>query len=384
MINFGFSSDRIGVGIEKGINYLIKTQEKNGSWKNYISTNENFLNKNPEQNIFSTIVTLQNLNQVTSLNNESFNNLKKRGRNFLSSEMETGQYWAFDGKSHHYQKDNRFLNLFEPDRKMVPDSYTTVLGNLVIRPSKKEKANIIAQIERYKDKSGMYFTYFEDFYGNKGYNPEPKNYISIGANLSILQFFSAYGINTKGLVQGILNALDNKNYIMEEVYHNTPYIYLYYASNALEFGDRNAKVILDKLISKTEILGNPEKLPKTNKFKILNNIDLASYIKAHSHLCLLNKNKCSFLTEAVAELLSRQSIDGNWSPSPLVTFKMSGEDKVGFYLPSIRGISIQTKENLQKSLRGKIEKTIYFFGSDADTTSFCIGALEMYNKLKKS
>jgi hypothetical protein len=371
---FPKTNSKLDNSIGKAIEYIAGIQNSDGSWNYFRSIDQDFKRKAPENNIFSTMMILFNLNMTKPDKFLNEGNMRQKAKEFLSTEMEEGQFWPFDGKNRHNK--GKFGGIFNKNFKLVPDVDTTSVGNLVLNPSRDEYTNINFQFELYKSPHGLFQTYLANFYGKEGYFPEPKNYISLGVNLNILSFFSAMGVDTTSFVKSILKTIEKSDFLKNEIYYPSLHILSFFASNAVELGNSKAIKIMDSLMKDWE---NKYNLKKVNSYKNLNNMDLATYIKVQVHFCQLKNKKCNFLQNPIEELLRRQKPDGSWEVSPLHLFRITVKDQRDYYRKFGSGNPNLNRSN--KTYNVVPQDIIYFYGSDSVTTSFCLRALNEYKKL---
>ncbi|MFC2169807.1 carbohydrate binding domain-containing protein [Acidobacteriota bacterium] len=369
--------DEINRAIENGAQFLEDSQSQDGSWPYYRSTSPDFRSRTPEPRIFPTMWILFNLIPTKYSELPFF----RKGEDYLLSEMEEGYVWSIEGKNRYFRLFGNSLWLKPDALWLEPDADDTAVGHIVLsnRLNMPGEAllNLKNLFDRNQQSTGLYLSFFEGFYPEKGFIADPIE-ASLGVNLNILGFLERYKFDVSSLISGIQYLLKQDQYWTQTLYYHSLPILAYFASNAVEMGSYAARSFLQKFI------GDFEKEQQTSDYSELSNLDLAALIKAKSHLCMIETEECQKLDIAVIELLNRQNKKGFWALGIFYEVTFKGDDMKKRIWPRLKKhIEKEDQSTAFKEIIKSVNFPIhYYYGSKFETTSFCIKALSLYQKFK--
>jgi len=297
--------NKMGDVIERASSFLERTQRADGSWVSYKARDSLFSEPEEQPSIYPSMIILMALKGT----GYSDGVMAKQCRHYIKINMLDNHLWSLDGKGHDFTyKYDRYPCLVEPD------SDTTAVGWLLTGNSlDKEMLPSIAKIyDKYRADDGAFKSYFLGLmYGERSCPADYDNSPSLGSNINILAFFSAFGIETENLLRGIEKMTAEERYWERAVYYKKlPYL-AYLASNAAECGTESARSLMETFLRDFEA---------TDAYKTpaeWETLQLAAYIKARSHLCAISKESPHHLVPLVRELMQRQREDGGFPASPV-------------------------------------------------------------------
>lgn len=360
------SQNPLDLFVETAGNYLISTQSEDGSWPYFRSEAADFANAEPHAAL-GTPITLLNLTHTGFEASTAF----RRGADYLRGRMIEGYLWSLYEPSQF--GDTAWV---EPDANDTAVCLTVLAGRVPVEAAALKKVR--ALFDRNRAPDGLYRTYFDGFYKQKGFVPD-RNVPSLGVNLNVLGFFGRYELPRAGLLEAIRSAMQQERYWEKTPYVHSLPVLAYLASNAVEHGAAEAGDLQRKLLADFEAgAGAPptfaEKLPT---------LELAAYVKARAHACLLDHKPCQQLDMTVFHLAKRRNGDGSWNATPFYEYDTNPEAleafvaRRDFKLPRPRG---GVAYDVEKALAGP--GTIHYYdGSPAETTSFALKALVFYREL---
>jgi Prenyltransferase and squalene oxidase repeat len=360
------SQNPLDLFIDQAGTYLVNTQNEDGSWPYFHSPTPDFANPEPHP-ILGTPMTLLNLTHTGFEASSAF----KRGSDYLRGRMIEGFVWSV-------YETNQFGDAAwaEPDVDNTAVCLTVLAGRLSIDPAALKKVRALLDQNRAPD--GLYRTYFDGFYRQKGFVPD-RNVPSLGVNLDVLGFLGRYEQPRTGLVEAIKSAMKQDRYWEKTPYYHSLPVLAYLASNAVEHGAPEAGDLQRKLLADFEaIAGAPPGFAEN-----LPTLELAAYVKARAHSCLLDHRACSELDMTVFHLARRRNADGSWNATPFYEYDTNPQALEAFVarrdykIPRKRGgVAFDVERAL--AAPGTVH---YYDGSPAETTSFALKALVFYREL---
>ena len=353
--------------IDKAGGYLVFTQAEDGSWPYFHSRTPDFANPEPHANLFGTIVTLMNMTHTGFEASSAF----KRGADFVRGRMTEGYVWSL-------YEPGKFgaESWLEPDADTTAVALTMLSGRLDVKPPQLKKLRTL--FDRYRTADGLYRTYFDGFHGTKGFVLD-RNVPSTGVNLNILGFFGNYEMPRASLVEGLRSAMQPDRYWEKTPFYHSLAVLACLASNAVEHGAPEAGELQRKLLA--DFAAGPGKDPSFAEN--MPTLELAAYVKARSHACLLDQSPCPDLDMNVFQLARRRKADGSWAATPLYEYDINQQALEAF---------MQRRDFVIRRKRGgaayDVERALaapgtahYYDGSPAETTSFALKALVFYREL---
>ena len=353
--------------VDKAGAYLSSAQEAEGSWPYSHSQTPGFEQPEPHAKLFGTMITLMNMTHTPMEASSSF----QRGADFVKGRMTPGLVWSL-------YEPGAFGDAasFEPDADDTAVALTVLAGKITIEAGELKKLR--ALFDRHRTPEGLYRTYFAGFHREKGFVPDP-NLPSIGVNLNVLGFFGKHELPRASLMQGLRGLIQGERYWEKTAFYQTLPVLAYLASNAVEHGAPEAGELMRRFLTDfaaTEA-GKPEAAER------LNTVDLASYVKARSHGCLLERSPCRDLDAYVFQLARRRKADGSWDAAPFYTYEVN---------PVAMEAFLQRRDFAIRRERGGFDYDVkkalaapgtvrYYDGSPAETTSFAFKALAFYREL---
>lgn len=324
--------DPVLLFVDKGASYLAGTQSPDGSWIYLQSRTPDFSEPVPQANVIGTLMTLVNLTDTDYEASSTF----ERGTDYLRGLMNERFTWS------RYAPRDSDDSWVEPDADTTALALTTLSGRFPLAPEALQKVR--ALFEQHRADNGLYRTYFDGFYGEKGFVPG-SNETSIGVNLNVLGWLGKQGLERADLLAALRKATSQERYWEADPQYPSLPMLAYLASRAVENGAPEAGELLRKFLTdlKNEHGGDVA-------FAELDSLELACYIQARSHECLVNQSPCRDFDMAVFELAKVRNADGSW---PISVFR---------YEPNRDGIAV-------------------YGGSPALTTSFALKALATYRVL---
>jgi hypothetical protein len=353
--------------IEKAGGYLASAQSEDGSWPYFHSQTPDFARPEPHANLFGTMITLMNL---THTNFEASTTFKK-GADFVRGRMTEGYVWSL------YE-----AGKFGEGSAMEPDADDTSVALVVLAGRQPVPAadlkKLRAVFDRYRTPEGLYVTYFDGFLRVKGFVPD-RNVPSLGVNLNVLGFFGKYEVPRASLIEGLRSLMKADHYWEKTPFYKSLAILAYLASNAVEHGAPEAGELMRKLLD--DFAAGPGAVPSfAEKMPTL---ELAAYVKARSHACLLDQKPCQDLDMNVYQLARRLQADGSWNVAPFYDYEANPQALEAFV--ARRGF---TARRTRGGVAYDVEKALaapgtlrYYDGSTAETTSFALKALVFYREL---
>jgi hypothetical protein len=353
--------------VDKAGAYLASAQEADGSWPYFHAKTPTLQDPEPHARLFGTAITLMNLTHTSFEASSSF----ERGADYVKRRMTPGYVWSF-------YEPGAFgdASVFEPDADTTAVALTVLAGRLTIPPA--EMKNLRAVFDRQRTASGLYRIYFAGFNREKGFVPDV-NVPSIGVNLNVLGFLGKYEQPRASLVQGLRAATEGENYWETTPFYRSLPVLAWLASNAVEHGAPEAGELMRRFLADfaTHGAASPdfaEKLPT---------LELAAYVKARSHACLLERSPCRELDPSVFQLARRRKADGSWDATPFYSYETNPVAMEAFL--QRRDFADRRKGggydyNVKRALASPGTVT-YFDGSAAETTSFALKALSFYREL---
>jgi hypothetical protein len=353
--------------IEQAAAYLQSAQLEDGSWEYFHAVTPDLASAEPHAVLFGTMMVLMNMTHTGFEGSAAFD----RGAAFVRGRMLEGNVWslyepgAFSSES-----------WFEPDADDTAVALTLLAGRLDL--SREEVAKLRALFDRHRDATGAYRTYFDGFHGDRGFVPDPDS-ASIGVNLNVLGFFGRYSLERSRLLAALTAMAGRDRYWESTPFYRSLPIIASLASNAVEHGATEAEGLLGAFLDDAAIGDGPGLTPPGE----LGNLDLAAYIKARSHYCLLTAQPCRELDLAVMVLAQRRGKDGSWDPGPFYDYEVNHDALVAF---------LERRDFTRPRARGgvafDVERALdspgtmrYYDGSRAETTSFGLKALVFYREL---
>jgi hypothetical protein len=357
----------LDVYIDKAGSYLVSAQSEDGSWPYFHSRTADFTKPEPHANLFGTMITLMNLTHTGFEASSAF----KRGADFVRGRMTDGFVWSlyepgqFSGGS-----------WAEPDADDTAIALTVLSGRLPVKAPELKKVRTV--FDRYRTANGLYLTYFDGFHGAKGFVLD-RNVPSLGVNLNVLGFFGKYEMPRASLVDGLRSMMQGDRYWEKTPFYHSLPVLACLASNAVEHGAPEAGELQRKLLA--DFAAGPgaaasfaEKLPT---------LELAAYVKARAHACLLDQKPCPDLDMAVFNLARRRNADGSWEAAPFYEYDTNPQALEAFV--ARRDFKASRKRG---GVRYDVERALaapgtvhYYDGSPAETTSFALKALVFYREL---
>ena len=353
--------------VDKAGAYLASAQESDGSWPYLHAKTASFVDPEPHARLFGTMVTLMNLTHTPFEASSSF----ERGADFVKRRMTPGFVWSF-------YEPGTFgdASWTEPDADTTALALTLLSGRLTVPAADLKKVRSL--FDRNRGASGLYRTYFAGFHGAKGFVPDPKA-LSLGVNLNVLALFGKYEQPRATLVQGLREATQGERYWEKTPFYRTLPVLAWLASNAVEHGAPEGGELMRRFLADFAA-GDAAQPDFAEK---LNTVDLASYVKARSHACLLERTPCRELDMSVFQLARRRKADGSWEAAPLYTYQFNPVSFEAF---------LERRDFANRRPKGgydyDVERALaapgtitYFDGSPAETTSFALKALSFYREL---
>jgi hypothetical protein len=361
------SDNPLDLYIDKAGAYLASTQAEDGSWPYFHSRKPDFVEPEPHANLFGTMITLMNLTHTGFEASSTF----KRGADHVRGRMTKGFAWAL------YEPGALGdASWFEPDADGTAVALTLLAGRLRLAPV--ELKEVRARFDRHRTSDGLYLTYFDGFHPEKGFVPDP-NVVSIGVNLNVLGFFGKYELPRASLVQGLQSLTQVERYWEKTPFYRSLPVLAYLASNAVEHGAPEAGELLRRFLADFAAgPGQDEEFASR-----LHTVDLAAFIKARAHACLLELSPCRDLDLKVFQLAKRRQMDGSWETAPFYEYDINPRALEAFL--ARRDFAVRRKRggygyDAERALAspGTVR---YYDGSPAETTSFALKALVFYREL---
>ena len=357
----------LDVYIDKAGGYLASAQSDDGSWPYFHSLTPDFSKPEPHANLFGTVITLMNLTHTSFEASTTF----KRGTDFVRGRMTEGFVWSL-------YEPGQFSDRAwaEPDADDTAVALTVLSGHLPIKPPELRKVRAV--FDRYRTGDGLYLTYFDGFHGAKGFVLD-RNVPSLGVNLNVLGFFGKYEMARASLLEGLRSMMKGDRYWEKTPFYHSLAVLAYLASNAVEHGAPEAGELHRKLLA--DFAAGPgadasfaEKMPT---------LELAAYVKARAHACLLDQKPCADLDMSVFNLARRRQADGSWDAAPFYEYDTNPQAMEAF---------VARRDFKKARKRGgvayDVERALaapgtvhYYDGAPAETTSFALKALVFYREL---
>ena len=353
--------------IDKAGSYLGTVQAEDGSWPYFHSRTPDFTKPEPHANLFGTMITLMNLTHTGFEASSAF----KKGADYVRGRMTDGYVWSlydpgqFSGGS-----------WAEPDADDTAVALTVLFGRLPVKPAEVKKVRTV--FDRYRTSNGAYLTYFDGFHGAKGFVLD-RNVPSLGVNLNVLGFFGKYELPRASLLEGLRAMMQGDRYWEKTPFYHSLPVLAYLASNAVEHGAPEAGELQRKLLA--DFAAGPGAQPSFAEK--LPTVELAAYVKARAHACLLDQKPCADLDMSVFNLARRRNADGSWDATPFYEYDTNPQAleafvaRRDFKTPRKRGgVAYDVERAL--AAPGTVH---YYDGSPAETTSFALKALVFYREL---
>lgn len=353
--------------VEKAGTYLASTQAEDGSWPYFHSQKPDFTDPEPHANLFGTEITLMNLTHTGVEASSHF----QKGLDFVRSRMSEGYAWSFYEPGQ-FSEDS----WYEADADTTSVALTLLAGRQPLKPAELKKVR--ALFDKHRTAQGLYLTYFDGFYGSRGFVPD-RNVASIGINLNVLGFFGKHELPRATLLQALRVAIEGDKYWEKTTFYRSLPMLAYLASNAVESGAPEAGELMRRFLADfTKVVGADAEFASR-----LHNADLAAYVKARAHACLLDRNPCRDLDGSMFQLARRRKADGSWEAAPFYEYDVNQAALESF---------LERKQFAVRRKRGgfayDVEKALaspgtthYYDGSPAETTSFALKAIVFYREL---
>jgi hypothetical protein len=356
----------LDIFVDQAGSYLLSVQGEDGSWPYFHSTTPDFSNPEPHTAL-GTPITLLNLTHTGFEASSAF----KKGSDYLRARMIEGFVWSVYEPAQF--GDAAWV---EPDADNTAVSLTVLAGRLAVDAAQIKKLRALFDKNRAGD--GLYRTYFDGFYKQKGFVPDG-NEPSLGVNLNILGFFGKYEQPRAGLLDAIKTAMKQEHYWEKTPYYHSLPVLAYLASNAVEHGAPEAGELLTKMMA--DFAAGPGAAP--GFAEKMPTVELAAYVKARSHACLLDQKPCPDIDMTVFQLARRRQADGSWPAAPFYEYDTNPQALEAF---------AARRDFTVKRARGgvayDVEKALaapgavhYYDGSPAETTSFALKGLVFYREL---
>ncbi len=359
--------DPLGFFVDTAGGYVQSVQQSDGSWPYYRSETADFLITELSPPLPGTLTTMMNLTGTAFEASPAFD----RGADYVKSSMTERHTWS---RGELVPPSDAFL--IEPDADTTSAAMVVLSGRIPVEGS--ALTELRALFDRNRASGGLYRTYFEGFYPEKGFVPEG-NLPSIGVNLKVLAFFGKYGLERASLLAALRTALQDARYWEKSpVYPSLPML-AYFASNAVEHGAPEAGEFLRKFVADYAAEAGTDPSVASR----LSTVTLAALVKARSHACLLARTPCQDLDLWVFELAKRRQADGSW-PTAAFGEKDVNEDALRGFLER-RDFAIAregggVRFDAARALASPGTLRVYG-GSPAETTSFALKALSVYREL---
>ena len=359
--------DPLGYFVDMAGGYVASAQQSDGSWPYYRSETTDFLTTELQPGLLGTLTTLINLAHTSFEASPAFD----QGAEYVKSQMTERLTWSLGDPDPVSEE-----SLVEPDADATSVAMVALSGRMPIEADALEELR--ALFDRNRSPAGLYRTYFEGFYSEKGFVPAP-NVPSLGVNLNVLGFFGKYGLERASLVAALRTAVQEDRYWEKSpVYRSLPLL-AYLASNAVEQGAPEAGEFLRKFIADYAAeAGTDSSVAAT-----LGTVNLAALIKARSHACLLAQSACQDLDLWVFELAKRRQADGSWPTAPFRETSVNEKALLAFFE---RRDFVADREG--GGVRFDVERALdspdailFYGGSPAETTTFALKALTLYREL---
>jgi hypothetical protein len=153
----------------------------------------------------------------------------------------------------------------------------------------------------------------------------------------------------------------------------------YLASNAVESGAPEAGELMRRFLADfAKGAGADAEFASR-----LHTADLAAFVKARAHACLLDRSPCRDLDGSVFQLARRRKADGSWDAAPFYEYDVNQAALEAFL--ERREFAVRRKRggfayDVEKALAAP-GTTHYDDGSPAETTSFALKAIVFYREL---
>jgi len=345
--------------------FLTASQNVDGSWPYFHSRTPGFEEPEAHASLFGTMMTLTNLEGTPLEASPAF----ERGAEYVRSRMEDDHTWSLfpaDAFSESAQ--------FEPDADDTAVGMTLLWTRLSTTPHDLEALRSV--FDRNRAANGLYRTYFAGHLGARGFVPDP-NHPSLGVNLNVLGFFGRYGLERTRLAEAIRDHLTVEGYWESTPYYRSLPVLAGLAANALDHGASEADGILRRILADLDAMRGQDFVPG------LGTVELASWVRARSRLCLIDRSACPDVDMMVYELARRRTHDGSWPTAAFYEYAVNPDAVVDFVerrdytLPGPGG---RVDYDVERALAapGTIR---YYDGSPAETTSFALKALVVYSRL---
>jgi len=365
---------RLDTAIAAGLRSLERTQNADGSWSYFRSPRADFRDASEfPARAFVTMHVLMTLHD-TGAGTPAW---LGRARRYLLDEMEERHFWAVDGRSHTMN-----IRVGSEPCWFEPDVETTVLGNLLLaddlKLTRNDAGRLRDQLERYRFPSGLYGTYLDEFYGERGCPAyDNQDAASLGSNIHVLAWLEASGLDATGLVGGLEKEMQADRYWERAVYYRSLPILAHLASNAVEHGARSAIPLLERLLADYDASGPPA--------AGLSAAEMAALVNARSQYCRVIGGDCSSLPGIVDELLGRQEADGGWPAASIYVVDLTRGDFERTIYPRVRAAMLAQSGHaptLEQALAGAPLGT-YHYGSRAESTALAVKALSHYRRVAR-
>jgi len=359
--------DPLGYFVEMAGGYLASSQQTDGSWLYYRSETTDFLTTELKPGLLGTLTTMINLTHTAFEASPAFD----QGADYVKSLMTERLTWSL-GEPNPVSEDS----WIEPDADATSLAMVVLSGRMPIEAKALEELR--ALFDRNRSSEGLYRTYFEGFYPEKGFAPEP-NVPSLGVNLNVLGFFGKYGLERASLVAALRTAVQEDRYWEKSPGYRSLPLLAYLASNAVEQGAPEAGEFLRKFIADHAAeAGTDPSVAST-----LGTVNLAALVKARSHACLLAQSACQDIDLWVFELAKRRQADGSWTAAAFRETDVNEKALLAFF--ERRDFVADKKGG---GVRFDAERALdspdairFYGGSPAETTSFALKALDVYREL---
>jgi hypothetical protein len=358
--------DPLGYFIDMAGGSLASFQESDGSWAYYRSETADFLTTEVQPGLLGTLTTMVNLTRTGFEASPAF----EQGTDYVRSLMTERLAWSLADPTPVSED-----SWIEPDADATAVAMVLLSGRMPVEADKLEALR--ALFDGNRTAGGLYRTYFEGFYPEKGFVPEP-NVPSLGVNLNVLGFFGKYGLERANLVAALRSAVQEDRYWEQSPHYRSLPILAYLASNAVEQGAPEAGEFLRKFLADY----GSEVGTDSSVASSLGTVQLSAFVKARSHACLLAQSPCQDLDLWVFELAKRRQGDGSWPAAAFRETDVNEEALLAFV--ERRDFVTDREGRLRFDAERALESpgTVHFYGgSPAETTSFALKALTVYRDL---
>jgi hypothetical protein len=359
--------DPLGLFVDTAFGFIAAAQQGDGSWAYYRSQTPELASTELRPDLLGTATTLMNLTHTGYEASPAFD----QGASYLKGAMTERYAWSLRGPDPASPG-----SWVEPDAEATSLALLLLSDRMTVEPDEIKKLRALFDGNRLE--SGLYRTYFAGFHESRGFVPE-RNVASLGVNLSVLGLFGKLQLERASLVEALRAAVREERYWEKTPYYPSLPLLAFFASNGVEHGAPEAGEFLRKFLADFATVFGTD----PSRAAALGSVELAAYIKARSHECLLAQTPCQELDMWVFELAKRRQGDGSW---PAAAFRQTdaNEDALRAFLER-RDFTVERKTG---GIGYDVERALaspgtlrYYSGSSAETTSFALKALTFYREL---